>query len=358
MAACRALLRDGSRTFFAASLLLPAAIRAPATALYAFCRLADDAIDLDVTSPAVAIERLRERLAAIYDGSPLQFPADRAFAAMIARFDIPRAMPEALIDGFAWDVAGRQYETLADLNAYGARVAGSVGAMMALVMDRRAPETVSRACELGMAMQLSNIARDVGEDARAGRLYLPRQWMREAGLDPNSWLARPAFSPALGVVLRRVLEAADRLYARSAAGIDELPVLCRPGIRAARFLYAEIGDTVAANGFDSVSQRAVVPSSRKLQVLMRSLIARESARDSIPSDVHDAARFLVESVSDSPAQEYPRGSIAWVVDLFGRLERQDRIRRGRPPAPSYRPRPGRKGFRGSRQTSPLRKVEC
>jgi phytoene synthase len=358
LAACRALLRDGSRTFFAASLLLPASIRASATALYAFCRLADDAIDLDRTSPAAAIERLRERLAAIYAGAPLPFPADRAFAATVARFDIPRAMPEALIEGFAWDVAGRNYETLSDLNAYGARVAGSVGAMMTLVMGRRASETVSRACELGMAMQLSNIARDVGEDARAGRLYLPRQWMREAGLDPEAWLAQPVFNPALGGVLRRLLEAADHLYTRSAAGIDDLPALCRPAIRAARFLYAEIGDMVAANGFDSVSQRAVVGSSRKVQVLARSLVIREQSNGAIASSVDDAARFLIESVPDAPAPQKSRDSIAWLVDLFERLEKKDQIRRGRTWESGYRSRPKRDRFRGPRQPSQLQKVEC
>ena len=89
----------------------------------------------------------------------------------------------------------RRYETLQDLDAYAARVAGSVGAMMTLVMGQRAPEIVARACDLGVAMQLTNIARDVGEDARAGRLYLPLQWLREAGIDPDAWLAKPVFTP-------------------------------------------------------------------------------------------------------------------------------------------------------------------
>jgi phytoene synthase len=166
------------------------------------------------------------------------------------------------------------------------------------------------------------------------------------------------FSPALGVVLRRLLGAADHLYTRSVAGIDDLPVLCRPAIRAARFLYAEIGDTVAANGFDSVSQRAVVASSRKVQVLARSLVSRDPANGAMPSQVDDAARFLIESVGHAPAPEKSRGSIAWLVDLFERLEKQDRIRRGQAWESGYRSRPKRQGFRGSRQPSQLRKVEC
>ena len=91
--------------------------------------------------------------------------------------------------------------------------------MMALLMGARAPHLLARACDLGVAMQLTNIARDVGEDARAGRLYLPLAWLREAGIDPDAWLTRPAFTPALGDVVRRLLQQADVLYARAGAGI-------------------------------------------------------------------------------------------------------------------------------------------
>ena len=244
-AACRALLRNGSRTFFAAAHLLPRAVREPATALYAFCRLADDAIDLGVESstlPSYAegsmLDRLKLRLDRAYRGTPLPLAADRAFAAAVADFAIPRELPEALLEGLAWDAGGRRYDTLADLHAYAARVAGSVGVMMALIMGVRDPAALARACALGAAMQLTNIARDVGEDARAGRLYLPLSWMREAGLDPDHWLAAPSFDPKLAGLVRRLLDEADRLYAAGEAGIAALPFSCRTGIRAAGLLYA------------------------------------------------------------------------------------------------------------------------
>jgi phytoene synthase len=363
LAACRTLLRGGSRTFFAASLLLPARMRDPASALYAFCRLADDAVDLHSTSPAAAIGRLRERLDRAYAGTPLQIPADRAFAATVSRFHIPRALPEALIEGFEWDVAGRQYETMSDLNTYGARVAGSVGAMMTLVMGRDSPEVVARACELGMAMQLSNIARDVGEDAKAGRLYLPRQWLHEAGIDPDEWLAQPVFTPALGSVVRRLLDEADQLYARSGVGIAELPRLCRPGIRAARFLYAEIGRQVERYAFDAVSRRAVVPPLRKAQVLIRSLTARDHASCGGRPTVQAEADFLVDAVSNRQLFGSPQsagGRIAWLVDLFERLERQDRLRLSQVPGDAdYRSRSLRGRFsQGARPAAQLRKLEC
>ena len=363
LAACRELLRGGSRTFFAASLLLPARMRDPASALYAFCRLADDAIDVDATSPAAAIERLRERLDRAYAGTPLHIPADRAFAATVSRFHIPRTLPEALIEGFEWDAAGRQYETLSDLNTYGARVAGSVGAMMALVMGRDSSDVVSRACELGMAMQLSNIARDVGEDAKAGRLYLPRHWLHEAGIDPDAWLAQPVFTPALGTVVRRLLGEAERLYARSGVGIADLPLLCRPGIRAARFLYAEIGHQVERHAFDAVSRRAVVPPLRKARILIRSLVARDQPLGGPAPAVQAEARFLIDAVSCRRvvhAQAPADGRIAWLVDLFERLERQDRLKLSRMPGDEdHRSRSLRgRGSQGARPVGRLRKLEC
>ncbi len=113
-------------------------------------------------------------------------PWTRAFAAVVSCHEIPRALPDALVEGLAWDVAGRSYDTLAELEAYAARVAGAVGVMMALVMGTRDAGALARAADLGVAMQLTNIARDVGEDASMGRIYLPRQWLREAGIEPES----------------------------------------------------------------------------------------------------------------------------------------------------------------------------
>ena len=242
-----ALMRGGSKTFFAASLLLPARVRAPATALYAFCRLADDAVDLEDDASA-ALDGLYRRLDRIYAGRPLPVDADQALAEVVERCEIPYALPAALLEGFQWDAQGRRYETIEALHEYAARVAGTVGAMMALIMGAHGARALARACELGVAMQLTNIARDVGEDARAGRLYLPRAWMHEAGIDPDGWLRAPAFDDALASVVARVLAAADDLYLRAADGLAELPRGCRPAIQAARLVYAEIGREVERAG--------------------------------------------------------------------------------------------------------------
>ena len=327
MRACRELLRHNSRTFHLSSLLLPAPVREPASALYAFCRVADDAVDLASDGGGNPVSRLRARLARVYAGQPADFAPDRAFADVVERFAIPRAVPEALLEGFEWDLAGRRYETLAALNDYGARVAGSVGAMMATIMGVREAQVLGRACDLGVAMQLTNIARDVGEDARNGRLYLPLAWMREEGLDPDAWLAAPAPCARLAAVIRRLLEAADELYARADDGIGCLPADCRPAMHAARLLYAEIGRTVESNGYDSVTRRAVVPTARKLALLARAVAEATSAAPWTQVAAMPQTAFLVEALVAANAHRThrpePRGveaRVAWLVDLFGRLE--------------------------------------
>ena len=171
---------------------------AHATALYAFCRQADDAVDLGEDG-AAELAVLHSRLDLIYARKPLPIAADRAFAEVVATRSIPRELPAALLEGFAWDLAGRRYQTLADLNAYAARVAGTVGAMMAVILGAQDAAVIARACDLGVAMQITNIARDVGEDARRGRLYLPREWLAAAGVDADAWLANPRFSPQSAV---------------------------------------------------------------------------------------------------------------------------------------------------------------
>lgn len=330
LAKCRELIRCGSRSFYNASLILPKSVRDPAYALYAFCRLADDEIDCaEAGDEAAALERLRWRLDAIYAGTPRDIAADRAFARVVRDFGMPRALPEALLDGFAWDAEGRTYETISELRAYGARVAGTVGAMMTVLMRSRDGLVMARATDLGVAMQMTNIARDVGEDARAGRLYLPRQWMREAGIDPDAWLATPRHSPALAQVVRRLLEEADRLYRRSRAGIGQLPVGCRTGVRTAQLLYAEIGREILRLNSNSVDSRAVVTGRRKLALLAWATLSGQAIVPGLSAEPLEETRFLVDAVrSCSPPRPQPGPTFGaraeWATDLLLRLETGDR----------------------------------
>lgn len=273
LAICRDHLARGGKSFALAGAALPARVRDGATVLYAFCRIADDLVDGDPAGAATALAGLEDRICRAYAGTPIDHPVDRAFAQVVRDAGIPRSVFAALCEGFAWDAAGRQYESLEALLAYAARVAGTVGVMMCRLMGCQDAVTRARACELGVAMQLTNIARDVGEDARRGRLYLPHAWLREAGLEPAAFLAQPAPGRALARVLRRLLAEADRLYQRADRGIANLPADCRPAIRAARLGYAEIGRVIAANQYDSVTRRAVVPTARKLALLVQAGLA-------------------------------------------------------------------------------------
>ncbi len=260
---CRNVIRTGSLSFHTASKLLPASVRDPALALYAFCRLADDEVD-EGDNKARAVLSLRDRLDDAYAGRPRNAPEDRAFAAIIEEFDMPRALPEALLEGLAWDASERRYDTLSGVKDYSARVASAVGAMMCVLMRVRDADALARACDLGVAMQLTNIARDVGEDARAGRLYLPLEWIEDAGMSVEAFMAQEIPGAETRRMVSRLLAEARRLYIRSEAGIGSLPLQARAGIFAARYVYAGIGKEVRRNGHDSFTHRAHTSKMQKL----------------------------------------------------------------------------------------------
>jgi 15-cis-phytoene synthase len=275
MDACREAIRHGSLSFHAASRLLPQSVRDPSLALYAFCRLADDAVDLQ-QQKAAAVLRLKDRLERIYDGCPDNAAADRAFARVVETFEMPRALPDALLEGLAWDATGRRYNTLSELFDYSARVASAVGVMMCVLMRARDPNALARACDLGVAMQLTNIARDIGEDALEGRIYIPLEWLDEAGLSPEVFLANPRATKAIRQMTRRLVMQANRLYMRSEAGVGALPITSRPGIYAARHIYAAIGGQVQRAGYDSISSRAHTSKPQKLGWLAVSVMKAAS----------------------------------------------------------------------------------
>lgn len=324
---CDALMRQGSKSFYAASRLLPLDYRRPVLALYAFCRVTDDEVD-GSDQMDVVMQDLRERLRAIYDGHPKALLADEVFAQVVDHYQLPYALPAALLEGFEWDAQGRVYETVEDLCDYGARVAGSVGAMMALIMGVREPWAMARACELGVAMQLTNIARDVGEDAAMGRCYLPRQWLREAGIDAQTWLRNPVYGPGIAQVVSRVLQHADDLYRRAEQGISALPRGCRPAILSARSIYADIGRCIRRHGFNSVDYRAVVSKRRKLLRVIQSassiVVAPAWRRGHRPIP---SVQFLVEAALPSMAVIAPKtlsDKAGWMIDLFLRLDARGR----------------------------------
>ncbi len=273
LAACHEVIRLHSRSFALASRLLPAGVRDAAVATYAFCRAADDAVD-DAGAAGAARARhaaTRQRLAAIYAGAPVDTAAGRAFARVVAAYRIPRSEPEALLDGMAQDLDEVRIADEDALLLYCHRAAGVVGRMMSRIMDRPDPDALSRAQHLGIAMQLSNIARDVGEDARRGRVYLPATWLAEAGGSASD-VMRPHPSPATRRTTRRILAHAETYYASGIAGIGLLPRTCRPAILSAALLYRAIGRRVGAADGDGVTRRHRVAAVRKAGLVALALV--------------------------------------------------------------------------------------
>ena len=325
MEACRAMIRTGSLSFHAASRLLPTKVRDPALALYAFCRVADDEVD-EGEDKARAVLSLRDRLDAVYAGRPRNTPADRAFAAVVEGFAMPRALPDALLEGLAWDAVGRRYDTLSGVLDYSARVAAAVGAMMCVLMRVRDADALARACDLGLAMQLTNIARDVGEDARAGRLFLPLDWLEAEGVTPETFLATPGPTDISRRLTARLLREAGILYTRSEAGVPALPIGCRPGIYAARHIYAGIGSSLARAGHDNITHRARTTKTQKIGWLMLSA-ARTAASTLMPRPAVIHARpapevaFLVDAAARRRA---PTQRSDAMLNVLAQLEARDR----------------------------------
>lgn len=325
---CRAAIRTGSLSFHAASRLLPAKVRDPALVLYAFCRLADDAVD-EGTDPVQAVLHLQDRLDRAYAGTPQDAPIDRAFARMVAAHDLPRALPDALLEGFAWDAEGRRYRDLSGVLDYAARVAATVGVMMTVLMGVRDRNLLARAADLGLAMQLTNIARDIGEDARNGRIYLPLDWLTDAGINPEALTRAPTAVPELRSITRRLLSEATRLYQRSEPGIAELPIACRPGIYAARHIYDGIGGAIRMQGFDSITRRATTTRHQKLRWLALSgLQAAASIVQPRLATIYARPRpevaFLVQAAARDAA---PFQRSDTLIDALTRLRSHDQIRR-------------------------------
>jgi len=320
--ACKSWIRTHSKSFFLSSLLLPARVREGAWALYAFCRRADDAVDADV-GPREALARvdaLRRRLDAVYqhDVALQDHPIDRAFAQVVARHAIPRALPEALLAGMEMDARGATYATWDELLVYCFRVASTVGLMMTCIMrspDRGEPAAPDadpvvwlRAADLGLAMQLTNIARDVGEDARRGRVYLPASLLAEAGATPAQVLAAAGVPVGAGgaapapirEAVRILLARADAHYRAADLGVPLLPRGCRFAIASSRLIYSRIGRAIARNRHDSISQRAFVSLPGKLWLVARATGALfSSAGERQRTSVGPADALLARLVAEA-----------------------------------------------------------
>jgi phytoene synthase len=269
----RRILRRHARSFSWAARLMPSRPRDDATLLYAWCRRCDDAVDLadDPATARAAVTRLREELDTVCGDAPLADPVLRGFRSVLRRNQIPRRYADELLDGMAMDIGPVRYARVAELLLYCYRVAGTVGLMMAHLMGVRDGHALRHATDLGIAMQLTNICRDVVEDEGRDRVYLPAELL-SVGVDPAD-----VGAPTKAAVAS-LLTLADRHYQSGDRGLGALPPACAGAVRAARLIYAEIGAVIARRGFDVRRGRAVVSPARKLWLVLRALAGTISAR--------------------------------------------------------------------------------
>ena len=250
---CRASIATHSKSFALASRLLPVGVRDETAVVYAYCRRADDLIDIASDRwPMEIVTSLRTELFTLYEGEAQLEPELALFQDVVQRYGIPRHYPEELLAGMAMDASDTVYDDVEQLLLYCFRVAGTVGLMMSHVLGVRDAAALKHAAQLGMAMQLTNICRDVREDWGRGRLYLPSSLLAQAG-SPNlrARLGEPLQGDVrepIARVVRALLAHADVLYDSGEAGMPFLPFRAAVAVRTARLVYADIGRVILSRG--------------------------------------------------------------------------------------------------------------
>ncbi|WP_447555306.1 15-cis-phytoene synthase CrtB [Vreelandella sp. EE22] len=274
----------GSKSFASASKLFDPETRRAALMLYAWCRHCDDVIDDQTLGFNNALQgneaqkaasetrliELKAQTERAFAGKPMSEPAFAAFAAfqeVALTHEIPPRQAFDHLEGYAMDVRDEHYQTIDDTLRYCYHVAGVVGLMMARVMGVRDEAVLDRACDLGLAFQLTNIARDIVEDARAGRCYVPAEWLHDEGMTAKDILD-PTFREALARVATRLIETAEPYYASARVGLQALPLRSAWAIAAALGVYRKIGVKVTRAGGHAWDGRQSTGRGEKIALLL------------------------------------------------------------------------------------------
>lgn len=306
LSSCRESIAKNSKSFALASRVLGPDARDDAAVVYAFCRRADDAIDLaHAHEQPEALARLRAELDAVYSEDHPRLvddPALRELARVVRKTRIPRAYLEELLQGMDMDVRAVRYESLDDLLHYCFRVAGTVGLMMCHVLGVSDARARKHAAHLGMGMQLTNICRDVLEDFERGRLYLPARLL---GTDAPTFerpLSAVTHRAILAPAVATLLAAADGFYASATLGIPALSFRAAWAVRTAAFVYRAIGTRLRRRGCDVFAGRSVVPTWQKLGFALLALaltlseVPTRARRVFVAAPIEDELRFPTDVV--------------------------------------------------------------
>lgn len=273
------LTRRSRSNFYYAFLALPRPRRKALYAVYAFCRTVDDIADLgpEQNVPADALraqlDEWRREVARCYagDGAP-RHPIAQRLQAAVRAFPIPREALEAIIDGVAMDLDNLAYETAADLYPYCYRVASAVGLAAIEIFGYTDARAREYAVNLGLALQLTNILRDVGADARSGRIYLPRADLRELGVTPDD-LRAGRYTPAFVAVMERQAARARDFYARARAAFPRADGRSLVPAEIMGRIYFALLQEIEARRFQVFGERVTVPASRKMAIALRCWLA-------------------------------------------------------------------------------------
>ena len=270
-----ASIKKGSKSFALASRVLPPALRDDASMLYAWCRYCDDVIDGQEmghgqiedykTGQGERLEMLREKTARALSGKPMEDPVFAGLARVVKTHEINHRHPFDLLKGFEMDTEDRVYKSVDDILDYAYHVAGVVGVMMANIMGVRDDATLDRASDLGLAFQLTNIARDVIDDAQADRVFVPQDLLSKHGA-PNAAqeLAQRDNWPSAYKAACEQLDIAEAYYRSAKVGIRELDFRCAWAISAALKVYREIGEVLRSGGPEAWEGRVGAGKGRKL----------------------------------------------------------------------------------------------
>lgn len=269
------LTKRSRSNFYYAFLTLPRPRREALYAVYAFCRIVDDIADLGVNgavdseSQRIALATWRREVARCYEaGEGPHHPIARQLAAGVRAYKIPREALEAIIDGVEMDVDGATFETVDDLLPYCYRVASAVGLCCIEIFGYTDPRARQYAVDLGTALQLTNILRDVGADVRAGRVYLPRAEMRAFGVTVDD-LRAGRYDDAFVALMRHQAARARDFYRRAQAGFPTVDARSLVPARIMGAIYAALLDEIEARAFRVFGDRITVPTRRKVAIALR-----------------------------------------------------------------------------------------
>lgn len=278
---CRLVCRHYGKTYYFSTRLFPAHLRPAVYALYAWVRYPDEWVDnpgdLSLSAQQEKLHEWRDATGDALKTGHSDHPVLAAFADAARRHDVPPSHMRDFVAAMEMDLSVTTYETFADLQRYTWGSASVVGLMMCHLIGATDPDAAPYAADLGLAMQLTNFLRDMGEDWRErGRIYLPLEDLRRFDVSPSD-IADGRITDNFCALVRWQAERTREIYARSDAGFGYIPAEGRLPVRMARVLYARILDKIEQNGCDVLTRRARVPTWEKLALLAREQQHRTSS---------------------------------------------------------------------------------